>query len=79
MPDVLMPRLSDSMEDGAIMTWLKADGDSVAAGEELVEIETDKATMVYEAPHTGVLRIGAAEGETVAVGDPIAAIEAAGS
>jgi pyruvate dehydrogenase E2 component (dihydrolipoamide acetyltransferase) len=79
MPDVSMPRLSDSMEDGTIMTWLKADGDTVAVGEELVEIETDKATMVYESPHAGVLRIAAAEGDTVLVGDPIAAIDAAGA
>ena len=49
MPDVVMPRLSDSMEEGTILKWLKADGDEVARGDELVEIETDKATMTYEA------------------------------
>ena len=49
MPDVVMPRLSDSMEEGTILKWLKAEGDEVARGDELVEIETDKATMTYEA------------------------------
>ena len=56
MPDVVMPRLSDSMEEGTILKWLKADGDEVPRGEELVEIETDKATMTYEADAAGVLR-----------------------
>ena len=49
MPDITMPRLSDSMEEGTILKWLKSDGDEVSRGEELVEIETDKATMTYEA------------------------------
>jgi pyruvate dehydrogenase E2 component (dihydrolipoyllysine-residue acetyltransferase) len=71
-----MPRLSDSMEEGTILKWLKADGDPVSRGEELVEIETDKATMVYEADEEGVLAIVAAEGATVAVGAPIASIGA---
>ena len=53
MPDVVMPRLSDSMEEGTILKWLKADGDEVARGDELVEIETDKATMTYEADAAG--------------------------
>jgi pyruvate/2-oxoglutarate dehydrogenase complex dihydrolipoamide acyltransferase (E2) component len=52
-----MPRLSDSMEDGLIVRWLRADGRSVARDEELVEIETDKATMVYESPAAGTLQI----------------------
>ena len=53
MSDVVMPRLSDSMEEGTILKWLKADGDEVARGEELAEIETDKATMTYEADADG--------------------------
>ena len=44
MADVAMPRLSDSMEEGTILKWLKSDGDSVAKGDELVEIETDRPT-----------------------------------
>src|SRR4051812_28811053 len=60
------------MEEGTILRWLKADGDAVAAGDELVEIETDKANMTYEAEGAGVLTILAGEGETLAVGAPIA-------
>ncbi len=69
-----MPRLSDSMEEGTIVRWLRAEGDAVKAGEEIVEIETDKATMTYEADFSGRLSILAEEGETVAVGSPIASI-----
>ncbi len=68
MTDITMPRLSDSMTEGTILTWLKTDGDEVAEGEELVEIETDKATMTYESPAGGVLTIVAGTGETLAVG-----------
>ena len=65
-----MPRLSDSMEEGTVLRWLKAEGDQVERGEELVEIETDKANMVYEADESGVLAIIVAEGDTVAIGAP---------
>jgi len=80
MPDVVMPRLSDSMEEGTILQWLKQVGDEVAVGDELVEIETDKANMAYEADLAGELReILVQEGETVAIGTPIARIgEASG-
>ncbi len=74
MPDVIMPRLTDSMQEGAIASWIKADGDEVKRGEELVEIETDKATMAYEADFSGTLRILVAAGETVAVGTVIGQI-----
>ncbi|MDA0181861.1 2-oxo acid dehydrogenase subunit E2 [Solirubrobacter phytolaccae] len=66
-----MPRLSDSMEEGTILKWLKSDGDDVAKGEELVEIETDKANMTYEADEAGTLEIVAQEGDTLAVGETI--------
>src|SRR5436305_12421737 len=69
-----MPRLSDSMEEGTILRWLKADGEHVERGEELVEIETDKATLPYESDVAGVLRIVAAAGETLSVGRTIATI-----
>ena len=72
MTDVVMPRLSDSMEEGIVLTWLKSDGDEVAKGEELVEIEGDKATTTYEAPADGVLAILVEAGTTVSVGEPIA-------
>ncbi|HVP22959.1 MAG TPA: dihydrolipoamide acetyltransferase family protein, partial [Conexivisphaerales archaeon] len=69
------PRLSDSMEEGTILTWLKQEGDEVAVGEELVEIETDKANMAYEADVAGTLtKVLAKEGETLPIGSPIAVI-----
>jgi pyruvate dehydrogenase E2 component (dihydrolipoamide acetyltransferase) len=78
MSDVVMPRLSDSMEEGTILKWLKADGDEVARGDELAEIETDKATMTYEADTAGTLSIVAQEGQTLAIGEIIARIGAGG-
>jgi pyruvate dehydrogenase E2 component (dihydrolipoamide acetyltransferase) len=77
MTEIGMPRLSDSMEEGTILSWLRDDGDEVAVGDELVEIETDKATMTYESPSEGALRIVAAVGETLPVGAPIAELGAA--
>jgi pyruvate dehydrogenase E2 component (dihydrolipoamide acetyltransferase) len=75
MSEVVMPRLSDSMEEGTILTWLKQVGDAVAVGDELVEIETDKANMAYEADVAGTLQeILAKEGETLPIGTPIARI-----
>src|SRR3954451_14099839 len=76
MADVLMPRLSDSMEEGTILRWLKRSGDEVRRGEELAEIETDKATMTYEADADGVLEIVATEGETLPIGSVIARLGA---
>ncbi len=74
MADVAMPRLSDSMEEGTILKWLKSDGDEISRGDELVEIETDKANMTYEADESGALQIVAKEGDTLAVGETIATI-----
>jgi pyruvate dehydrogenase E2 component (dihydrolipoamide acetyltransferase) len=71
---VPMPRLSDSMEEGVIVRWLVADGETVKRGQEIVEIETDKATMAFEAPAEGPIWIVAADEAVVAVGDPIARI-----
>jgi pyruvate dehydrogenase E2 component (dihydrolipoamide acetyltransferase) len=76
MTDITMPRLSDSMEEGTILTWLIEDGQPVAAGEDLVEIETDKATMTHAADAEGVLEIVAQEGTTLAVGEVIARVGA---
>jgi len=73
--DVVMPRLSDSMEEGTVLRWLKSIGDEVKRGDELVEIETDKANMTYEASDEGTLiEILAAEGATLPIGEPIARI-----
>lgn len=75
MADVVMPRLSDSMEEGTILQWLKGVGDEVAVGDELVEIETDKANMAYESDLAGTLsEILVPEGDTVAIGTPIARV-----
>jgi pyruvate dehydrogenase E2 component (dihydrolipoamide acetyltransferase) len=76
MAEIVMPRLSDTMEEGTILRWLKADGEQVARGEELVEIETDKATMTYESDQAGALQIVAVEGSTLAVGELIAHVGA---
>ena len=66
--DIVMPRLSDSMEEGTILRWIKSQGDDVAVGDELVEIETDKANMVYEADAAGTLiEILAGEGDTLPI------------
>jgi pyruvate dehydrogenase E2 component (dihydrolipoamide acetyltransferase) len=79
MPQIVMPRLSDSMEEGTILTWLKQVGEEVAVGEELVEIETDKANMAYESDVAGTLtEILAQEGETLPIGTPIAVVGDAG-
>jgi pyruvate dehydrogenase E2 component (dihydrolipoyllysine-residue acetyltransferase) len=75
MADIVMPRLSDSMEEGTILQWLKELGDDVAIGDELVEIETDKANMAYESDVAGTLaEILVQEGETVPIGTPIARV-----
>jgi pyruvate dehydrogenase E2 component (dihydrolipoyllysine-residue acetyltransferase) len=74
MADVIMPRLSDSMSEGTIVRWLKSDGDEIKRGEEIVEIETDKATMAYESDHAGTLAIREPEGAIVAVGAVIATV-----
>jgi pyruvate dehydrogenase E2 component (dihydrolipoyllysine-residue acetyltransferase) len=77
--DVVMPRLSDSMEEGTILRWLKGVGDEVKRGDELVEIETDKANMTYEATDEGViLEIVAEEGDTLPIGEVIARVGDAG-
>jgi pyruvate dehydrogenase E2 component (dihydrolipoamide acetyltransferase) len=74
MIDILMPKLSDSMEEGTILTWLKETGAQIDAGDELLEIETDKSTVTHTAEASGILEILAPEGTTIAVGQPIARI-----
>ena len=72
---ITMPRLSDTMEEGTISTWLKKVGDDISEGDILAEIETDKATMEFESFYSGKLvHIGVGEGETVKVDDLIAII-----
>jgi pyruvate dehydrogenase E2 component (dihydrolipoamide acetyltransferase) len=79
MTDIRMPQLSDAMEEGTILTWLRNAGEDIEVGDELVEIETDKATMTYESPEAGVLEIVVAEGTTTPVGQVIARVAAPGS
>ena len=74
MAEIVMPRLSDTMEEGTILSWLVADGEPVKRGQELVEIETDKANMTYESDQEGILETVAAEGDTLPVGAPIARV-----
>jgi pyruvate dehydrogenase E2 component (dihydrolipoamide acetyltransferase) len=75
MAEVLMPRLSDTMEEGKVARWLKQPGDKVARGETIAEIDTDKATMDLEAFEEGVLeQVLVPEGGTVPIGAPVAVI-----
>ena len=74
MADLVMPRLSDTMEEGTILRWLKHDGDDVHRGDELVEIETDKANMIYQSDLDGTLQTVAVEGDALPVGALIAHI-----
>ncbi len=72
---ITMPRLSDTMEEGTVASWLKKVGDKVSEGDILAEIETDKATMEFESFYEGtLLHIGIEEGETAAVDKLLAII-----
>src|SRR5438309_3821353 len=75
MPEVQMPKLSDTMTEGTLVSWKKKKGDKVSAGEVIAEIETDKATMEWESPEDGTLtEIYVEEGRKANVGDKIAFI-----
>src|SRR5213593_334681 len=75
MPEIQMPKLSDTMTEGTLVAWKKKKGDEISAGEVLAEIETDKATMEWESPEDGTLtEIYVEEGGKVNVGDKIAFI-----
>jgi pyruvate dehydrogenase E2 component (dihydrolipoamide acetyltransferase) len=75
MPEIQMPKLSDTMTEGTLVSWKKKKGDKVAAGDVIAEIETDKATMEWESPEDGTLtEIYVEEGGKVNVGDKIAFI-----
>ena len=77
MTALVVPQLSISMEDAKVSRWLVADGDAVTAGQPVVEVETDKATVEIEAPVAGLLRIVAGEGAIVAVEGVLAELEPA--
>jgi pyruvate dehydrogenase E2 component (dihydrolipoamide acetyltransferase) len=77
---IKMPRLSDTMEEGTVASWLKKVGDEVEEGDILAEIETDKATMEFESFYSGtLLHIGIQEGESAPVDDVLAVIGPAGT
>ena len=78
--ELTMPKLSDSMADAIILKWLKSPGEAFQRGEALLEVETDKATVVYEAETDGTLQaILVPEGGSASVGQPIATLDAASS
>src|ERR671926_359591 len=75
MPEIQMPKLSDTMTEGTLVAWKKKKGDKISAGDVIAEIETDKATMEWESPEDGTLsEIYVEEGGKVNVGDKIAFI-----
>src|SRR5215212_897816 len=75
MPEIQMPKLSDTMTEGTLVLWKKKKGDKVSAGDVIAEIETDKATMEWESPEDGTLsEIYVEEGGKVEVGQRIAFI-----
>src|SRR6059036_3174963 len=79
MPEIQMPKLSDTMQEGTLVAWKKKKGDKVSTGDIIAEIETDKATMEWESPEDGVLtEIYVEEGGKVEVGQKIAFIGAKG-
>jgi pyruvate dehydrogenase E2 component (dihydrolipoamide acetyltransferase) len=78
--EITMPKLSDTMEEGKILRWLKHPGDKIARGEAIAEVETDKADMVLESFDEGVLdQIKLNEGESAPVGAVIATMKSAGA
>src|ERR687887_635379 len=75
MPEIQMPKLSDTMTEGTLVAWKKKKGDKISAGDVIAEIETDKATMEWESPEDGTLtEIYVEEGGKVEVGERIAFI-----
>ncbi|HEV2871322.1 MAG TPA: biotin/lipoyl-containing protein, partial [Actinomycetota bacterium] len=74
--EVPMPKLSMTMEEGELISWVKHEGDEVRAGDVIAEVNSDKVEMEVESPADGTLvRLTAAEGEVVPVGAPIATLE----
>ncbi len=79
MPEVIMPKMGDAMEEGTLVKWLVSEGDEVSEGDAIAEIETDKASMEIEAEDSGTLaQFIASEGDDVPVGEAIAFIQGEG-
>ena len=79
MPEVIMPKMGDAMEEGTLLKWLKSEGEEVSAGDPIAEIETDKVTLELEAEDSGTLaQLIASEGQDIPVGEAIAFIAGEG-
>src|ERR671927_1045696 len=79
MPEVIMRKIGDAMEEGTLVKWLKSEGDEVSEGDPIAEIETDKVTMELEAENAGTLaQLIADEGQDIPVGEAIAFIQGEG-
>ncbi len=75
---IIVPGVGESISEGILARWMKADGSAVKAGEPLFELETDKASSVVPASASGILKVNVAEGETVAIGAVVGSIDPAG-
>jgi len=79
VPEVIMPKMGDAMEEGTLLKWLKSEGEEVSEGDPIAEIETDKVTLELEAEDEGTLaQLIASEGQDVPVGEAIAFIQGEG-
>jgi pyruvate dehydrogenase E2 component (dihydrolipoamide acetyltransferase) len=79
MPEVIMPKMGDAMEEGTLVKWLKSEGEEVSEGDAIAEIETDKVTLELEAENSGTLaQLIADEGQDIPVGEAIAFIAGEG-
>ena len=79
MPEVIMPKMGDAMEEGTLLKWLKSEGEEVSVGDPIAEIETDKVTLELEAEDSGTLaQLIASEGQEIPVGEAIAFITGEG-
>ena len=76
---VKVPSVGESISEGILAQWMKSDGDAVDEGESLYELETDKASSVFPAPSSGILKITVAAGDTVAIGATIGTIDPDGT
>src|SRR5271154_6076440 len=76
--EITIPSVGESITEGTIGRWLKADGAAVTANEPILELETDKATQEIVAPTDGILSITVKEGEKVAIGSVVGHVDPAG-
>lgn len=77
--DITVPSVGESVTQGILSSWLKAEGDQVAEGDDLLELETDKATVTVPAPATGILSITVAAGTEVTIGQMIGSVDTSGA